>query len=165
MCDLVYHSTETAYAVLHNLRSKAHNRHDYQLYTQTKNVANETDHHSIFDDELHEVFFYGGEEILAGIVHQRHHEFQDLGDVANHDEVILILQQYGNSTAVILASRGRCVNNKSAVVGPHVALGGQVRLYGNGVFHHQLRPDLAEQVQRGDTRHQATGVDAFVLAV
>lgn len=47
----------------------------------------------------------------------------------------------------------------------HVALGGQVGLHGHGVLDHQLRSDLAEQVESGDTGHQAVRGDAFFLAV
>lgn len=47
----------------------------------------------------------------------------------------------------------------------YVALGGQVGLHGHGVLDHQLRSDLAEQVESGDARHQTIGGDAFFLTV
>lgn len=37
----------------------------------------------------------------------------------------------------------------------YVTLCGQVRLHGHGMFDHELGPDLAEQVQGGDTRHES----------
>lgn len=36
----------------------------------------------------------------------------------------------------------------------YVTLCGQVGLHGHGMFDHELSPDLAEQVQGGDTCHQ-----------
>lgn len=47
----------------------------------------------------------------------------------------------------------------------YVALGGQVGLHRHGVLDHQLRSDLAEQVESGDARHQTICGDAFFLTV
>lgn len=99
MCDLVHNSTKTAYTVLYNLRSK----HKWCYHTVRKVVSHlccawflrtifETDSHAVFDDELHQVFFYCGEESLTWVLHQRHDQLQDLGHITYHHEVILSLK-------------------------------------------------------------------------
>lgn len=57
------------------------------------------------------------------------------------------------------------VQNSRGEFDAHVALGGQVGLHGHGVFHHQLRSDLAEQVQGGDAGHQSVWIHPFTLTV
>lgn len=45
----------------------------------------------------------------------------------------------------------------------YITLCGQVGLHGHGMFDHQLGPDLAEQVQGGDTCHQPCWIDTFTF--
>lgn len=55
-------------------------------------AVNNTDRHAVFDNELHQVFFYGSEEVLTRLFHQRHHQLQDLRHVTYHHKVILSLE-------------------------------------------------------------------------
>lgn len=65
----------------------------------------DTDRHPVFDDQLHQVFLYGIEEVLTRLLHQRHHQLQDLCHVTNHHEVILRLKcQYRNRKLLASAS-------------------------------------------------------------
>lgn len=50
-------------------------------------------------------------------------------------------------------------------MGPYIALGGEVRLHGHGMFDHQLGSILTEQEEGGDARHQTIGVHPLVLDI
>ncbi len=41
------------------------------LDTRAANTRSPTDRHAVFDDEFHQVFFDGGEEVFTRMVHQR----------------------------------------------------------------------------------------------
>lgn len=73
-----------------------------------------TDRHPVFNDELHQVFFYGCEESLTWVLHQRDDQFQDLCHIAYHHEVILSLKyQYRRN---IRTSKVRsCSENREIV--------------------------------------------------
>ena len=48
---------------------------------------------------------------------------------------------------------------------PYVALGGEIRLDGHGMFDHQLGSDFTEQKEGGDAGHQTVGIHPLVLNV
>lgn len=57
-------------------------------------AASEADRHAVFDNELHQVLLYRRQKSLAGVFHQRNHQLEDFGHVANHHEDILRLKQH-----------------------------------------------------------------------
>lgn len=55
---------------------------------KTEPASTGTYRHSVFDDQLHEVFFNGSKKCFTGVLHQRNHKLQDLCHIADDHKVI-----------------------------------------------------------------------------
>lgn len=61
------------------------------LDTRAADTRSPTDRHAVFDDEFHQVFFDGGEEVFTRMVHQRNNELQDFSHITDHHKITLSL--------------------------------------------------------------------------
>lgn len=100
--DFVDNSSKTAHTVLHHLETgkrtisfvptitfhKVKTRFEHGALHITAETKSAAHRHSIFDDELHEVFFNSGEKSFTRVLHQRNHKLQDLCHITDDHEVV-----------------------------------------------------------------------------
>ena len=89
MSDIVHHRPQTVDAALDNLHMANH------TYTHTDRAAipvcQLTHHLPMLHDQFDEVLLQGGQEGLAGVLHEGNHLPDDLGHIVQHHHVSLRL--------------------------------------------------------------------------
>lgn len=104
--DFVDNGSKTAHAVLHHLETgkrtisfvlviQPHKANLVLTWCTVGGEKSATHCHSIFDDELHEVFFNSGKKSFTGVLHQRNHKLQDLRHITDDHEVVGSLKGTG----------------------------------------------------------------------